>query len=114
MKNLKQLQIHFILILGLRVCEEKYKFSFQNPDLPIDERVDDIIRPADAPIRNLAAFKRIHLKAGESKVVDLNIRKEAFQTFDTDFNLVNIPGEFMISKGSSSAKDRLKGGIEVK
>lgn len=71
-------------------------------------------RPADAPIKNLAAFRRIHLKAGESKTVDLEIRKEAFQTFDSDFNLVNLPGEFEISIGNSSVKDNLKGGIAIK
>ncbi len=65
-------------------------------------------RPADAPIKNLAAFKRIHLKAGESKTVDLKVRKEAFQTFDKDFNLVNLPGEFVISVGNSSAADNLQ------
>jgi beta-glucosidase len=71
-------------------------------------------RPADAPIKNLAAFQRIHLKAGESKTVELNIRKEAFQTFDADFNLVNVAGEFAISVGNSSAKDDLRKGLVVR
>ncbi|WP_339815402.1 glycoside hydrolase family 3 C-terminal domain-containing protein [uncultured Imperialibacter sp.] len=71
-------------------------------------------RPADAPIKNLAAFRRIHLKTGESKTVELTIRKEAFQTFDAEFNLVSVPGEFAISVGNSSAKDDLRTGLVVR
>jgi beta-glucosidase len=71
-------------------------------------------RPADAPIKNLAAFQRIHLKAGESKTVELKIRKEAFQTFDEEFNLVNVAGEFAISVGNSSAGDKLKGDLAIR
>lgn len=70
-------------------------------------------RPADGPIKNLAAFKRIHLKAGESKSIDLTIRKEALQTFDADFNYISQPGQFAISVGSASDKDDLKGELTV-
>jgi beta-glucosidase len=114
-------------------------FEFTNPELPKDIKAGDGVkvkvavkntgkadgdevvqlyvtnknRSADSPIKNLAAFQRIHLKAGESKNVELTISKEAFQTFDSNFNYVNVPGEFEISVGSSSASDNLKSGISV-
>ncbi|MFD2033885.1 glycoside hydrolase family 3 C-terminal domain-containing protein [Belliella marina] len=75
--------------------------------------VKDKNRKTDSPIKNLAAYKRIHLKAGESINLDMKIDKEAFQTFDETFNYVNLPGEFEISVGSSSANDKLKIGISI-
>ncbi|HZY82160.1 MAG TPA: glycoside hydrolase family 3 C-terminal domain-containing protein [Cyclobacteriaceae bacterium] len=36
----------------------------------------------NGPIRSLAGFKRINLKAGESKTLQLELRRDAFATFD--------------------------------
>jgi beta-glucosidase len=53
----------------------------------------------DSPLRSLAAFKRIHLKAGEEKVVELVLRPDSFVSYDETGKKVFIANDYKVSVG---------------
>lgn len=54
------------------------------------------------PLRELKAFRRIHLQAGESKTVTFTIDPEMLSMYDPNMNKIVEPGEFRIMIGASS------------
>ncbi|BDD10156.1 beta-glucosidase [Fulvitalea axinellae] len=56
------------------------------------------------PVKELAAFKRVSLKAGESKKVEMSIVPERFEMLDLDMKKVIEPGEFDIVLGLDNIK----------
>lgn len=56
----------------------------------------------------LKGFSRVHLKAGETQVVDFTIRPEILSILDENLNEVVEPGDFRILIGSSSKDIRLR------
>ncbi len=74
------------------------------------------------PIRSLAGFKRVHLKKGETKKVEIMIKADHFSILDKDFQRVIEPGAFEISIGSGQpvgdtpfvkASTNIKGGVRL-
>ncbi len=53
----------------------------------------------DAPIRSLVGFKRIHLKANETKTVDFTITPKLYAQLDEDGNKIYPEGKMSISIG---------------
>lgn len=53
-------------------------------------------------VKELKAFKRITVKAGETQNVSFNLGPEAFQMWDINMKRVVEPGEFDIMVGNSS------------
>jgi len=51
------------------------------------------------PIRSLEGFKRIHLKAGETKTVSFTLQPEQMQTFAENNCFVTPKGEMLVSVG---------------
>ena len=51
------------------------------------------------PIRSLEGFKRIHLKAGETKNVHFTVLPEQMQTLDENNRFVTPNGEMLVSVG---------------
>ena len=71
--------------------------------------------PVVRPQRQLVAFQRIALKAGESKVVTLTYQPDTFATWDESVHRFTLfPGEEKIEVGASSEDIRLSGTITVK
>lgn len=69
--------------------------------------INDIISSVTTPVKKLAAFKRIHLKTGESKKVTFSIPNSCFQLLDINRNQIVEPGEFEIIIGDDIIKDRV-------
>ncbi|MCH4148092.1 MAG: beta-glucosidase BglX [Prevotella sp.] len=67
-------------------------------ELYIHDKVASIARP----VKELKGFQRVHLNAGESKVVSFEITPEHLQFYDLGLKAVVEPGEFEIMIGSSS------------
>ncbi len=66
------------------------------------------------PEKELKAFQKVFLKAGESKIITLVLRKDAFQYYnDKQSKWVMEPGKFDILVGSSSADIRSKQNITL-
>ncbi len=70
-----------------------------------EEVVQVYIRKAESsvplPIRSLAAIKRIFLKAGETKNIEIVFKAEQFSIIDKNYERVIEPGKYFISVGGS-------------
>ncbi len=78
--------------------------------------IRDVKSTLPMPIKQLRGFKRIHLKAGESKTVTFNLTpKEDMSYYDVRKSDYAVePGDFEIQIGASSADIRLKKTVTVK
>lgn len=77
-----------------------------------DEVVQVYVRnidDAEAPLKSLAAFKRINVKAGSIADVTLNIPATAFESFDSKTGKMQAkPGRYEILYGGSSDNETLR------
>ena len=58
------------------------------------------------PNKQLSAFRRVHIRAGESESVKFTLRASDFALYDKNMRYVVEPGDFRIAIGSSSADIR--------
>jgi beta-glucosidase len=73
----------------------------------------DLVGSIVRPVIELKDFKKIMLKAGESKTITFTIDKEKLSFFNQQLEWVAEPGEFDIMIGASSADIRLKDRFEL-
>ncbi len=65
------------------------------------------------PIIEIKGFKRIHLKRGQSKIVEFELKSELFTMLDKNLNPVVEPGNFRILIGASSNDIRLRATLTI-
>ncbi|MDB9721111.1 glycoside hydrolase family 3 C-terminal domain-containing protein [Winogradskyella sp.] len=86
-----------------------------NSDVDGEEVVQMYIRDNRSsytrPVKELKGYKRVFVKAGETKTVEIPISAESLAMYDKDFNFVVEPGEFTIMTGNSSENKALKEAI---
>ncbi|HMK31179.1 MAG TPA: glycoside hydrolase family 3 N-terminal domain-containing protein [Terriglobales bacterium] len=70
--------------------------------------IRDVVSSVTRPVKELKAFRKIHLRAGESQTVALEITPESLAFYNLDMKYVVEPGEFEIMVGSSSRDEDLK------
>ena len=70
--------------------------------------VRDDISSFTRPVKELKGYKRIFVKAGDTKTVTLSINAESLAMYDKDYDFVIEPGTFTIMTGNSSADRDLK------
>lgn len=70
--------------------------------------VRDDVSSYTRPVKELKAYKRVVLKAGETKTVNLDITAESLAMYDADYNFVVEAGTFTIMTGNSSEDKALK------
>jgi beta-glucosidase len=75
--------------------------------------IRDKISSVTRPIKELKGFKKVNLKPGEKKKVNLTLYADDLKFYDVGMNHVLEPGEFEIMIGSSSTDIRLKKSITV-
>lgn len=76
--------------------------------------IRDEIASVARPLMELKAFKRVHLKNGESMDIEFQITSSMLQMFDKDMNLTIEPGAFRVMIGASSKDIRLRTIIHYK
>jgi beta-glucosidase len=64
----------------------------------------DVVSSVTRPVQELKGFKRIHLRPGESKHVELPIGPDELALFDANMARVVEPGRFEVMMGGSSDK----------
>lgn len=64
--------------------------------------IRDITASVTRPVKELKSFKKISLKAGESREVTFNIDREDLKFYDIDMNWTAEPGEFKVFIGTNS------------
>ncbi len=70
--------------------------------------IRDDVSSVAKPVKELAAFQRVHLAAGEKKDISIPITNSMLRTLDEKMNWVIEPGTFRIMIGSSSKDIRLR------
>ena len=63
----------------------------------------------EGPLKSLRAYSRVTLKAGESRVVDIDFPRQRFEGWDAKTNTIHVvPGRYELMVGASSADKDLK------
>lgn len=76
--------------------------------------VADIHSTAFRPVKELKGFKKVFLKAGEEKTVELELSKRAFAYYNVNIHDWHVEsGDFIISVGASSRDIRLEARLRV-
>ena len=75
--------------------------------------INDIIASVTRPVKELKAFQRIHLKAGEKKTVSLKITAEQLAFYNKDMERKVEAGKFKVMAGNSSENILLEGEFEI-
>ena len=70
--------------------------------------IRDKVSSFTRPVKELKAYKRVSLKAGETKTVELTLTGESLAFYDKDYNFVIEEGDFTIMTGNSSHKKALQ------
>jgi beta-glucosidase len=65
------------------------------------------------PILALSGFKRVFLKAGETKKVELVLKSDRFAAIDNDYNRVIEPGKYIIYAGGQQPGKNVPKGQQV-
>jgi beta-glucosidase len=73
----------------------------------------DLVASLSRPVEELKDFKKIDLKAGESKTIHFTIDKEKLSFYNHDLKWVAEPGKFNLMIGASSRDIRLKDSFEL-
>lgn len=76
--------------------------------------VRDVVSTVSTPVQQLKGFKKINLKPGESKVVEIALPMKELALWNARMEEVVEPGEFEIQVGAASDDIRLKDVITVK
>ena len=77
--------------------------------------INDVYSSVTTPVKELKAFRRVNLKAGEKKSVSLEVPYERLALVDQNLETVVEPGEFEVMVGSSSRdQDLLKDNFRVR
>lgn len=65
--------------------------------------LNDVISSIATPVKELCAFKRVHLKAGETKKLSFSIENKHLSFLDADMKRIVEPGEFELFMGVKGA-----------
>jgi beta-glucosidase len=74
--------------------------------------IRDLVGTVTRPVRQLKAFKRVHLRPGERKSVTFELRAEDLAFYDSSMKLVTQPGEFHVWIAPNSGSG-LRGELEL-
>ena len=76
--------------------------------------INDVLASVTRPVKELKAFERIYLKAGEKKTVTFRLPVDYLAFYDKKMKRKVEPGVFKVMIGNSSADIRLEGEFEVR
>jgi len=107
--------------LKIKEAGENIKISFKvknNGELDGDEVSQLYIKMPDmnfpVPIKQLKGFKRIPIKAGQTELVEINVKKENLRYWDEKKSMFITPnGKYVFMIGSSSMNIRLNGSLTL-
>lgn len=104
----------------LRYADGKVSVNVRNTGTRDGEEVVEVyvrrVADADGPIKSLRGFKRIALKAGESRTVRIDFPRERFEGWDPSTNTMRVvPGRYQLMVGGSSrSEDLIKTYLNIK
>jgi beta-glucosidase len=75
--------------------------------------IRDIVSSVTRPVKELKGFKKVNLKAGQTKKVDFRTATEILKFYNQEMKYVVEPGKFQIMIGASSEDIRLSETLKV-
>ena len=75
--------------------------------------VTDPVASTVRPRKQLCAFERVFLRAGESRLLTFELGPDAFSLYNPEMQRVVEPGEFIIAAGPSSAETPLTASVTL-
>lgn len=82
-------------------CEVKNTGSREGSEV-VQLYIQDVVGSITRPVRELKAFDKVKLQAGESKTVSFTISKKDLSFYNQDLAFVAEPGEFKVYVGGNS------------
>ena len=87
--------------------------GYMDGDEVVQLYIDDVESTVVTPLKLLKGFRRIHLKAGESKEVTFQLDWDSFKLMNIRYDWVVEPGKFRILIGAASNDIRLEGEVTI-
>jgi beta-glucosidase len=107
----KQARIGDTLMMSVKVKNTGNYDGDETVQLYVSEQADR----AGKPIKSLKGFKRVHIKSGETKIVNIALPVCRLQTYDEITNGLSVkPGAYEIMCGASSDDIRLTQELVIK
>jgi len=73
----------------------------------------DVVRSITPPMRELKGFKKVFLKTGETRTVEITLKSEDLKFYNSNLEFVAEPGQFEVYAGTNS-NATLKGVFDLK
>ncbi|MGD1118724.1 MAG: glycoside hydrolase family 3 N-terminal domain-containing protein [Dehalococcoidales bacterium] len=83
-------------------------------DVVVQLYVNDVLASVTRPVKELKAFERLYLEAGEQKTVTFRLPADCLAFYNKKMERKVEPGVFKVMLGNSSADIRLEGEFEVR
>ncbi len=93
-------------------CKIKNTGNFEGDEV-VQLYIRDELASVARPVMELKGFQRVHLKAGESKIISFKIMPEMLSMLDVQLKKIVEPGDFRIIIGGSSRDIKLKETLTV-
>ena len=91
----------------MTVCVDVTNTGEVDGDEVVQVYVRDLVASTARPRKQLCAFRRVHVKAGETVTVTLPLQRSAFEVVNPAMQRVLEPGDFELQVGASSEDIRL-------
>jgi beta-glucosidase len=99
---------------GVRVSVTVTNTGKRASDEVVQLYLHDVVASVVRPIKELKGFRRIHLRVGESRRVELSLGPEELSLWDKQMKRVVEPGVFEVMVGASSSDIRQQAKLEVR
>ncbi|MBS1681699.1 MAG: beta-glucosidase BglX [Bacteroidetes bacterium] len=87
---------------SLNVSVEVTNESQRDGDEVVQLYIRDVVASITCPVKELKAFRKIRIKAGETRVVDFKLSVTDLSFYNTELNFVAEPGTFEVFVGPNS------------
>lgn len=98
-------------VKGLTVSVEVKNTGKRDGDEVVQVYLSDNPANVPTPIKQLVGFKRVHIKAGRSKVVKFNIKRKDLAAYDRYGKPFVAPGRYTVSVGGGQPDDSASGAV---
>ena len=96
---------------GLKVSVDVKNSGKRDGDEVVQVYISNSPATVPTPIKQLVAFKRVHVKAGQTKSVTFTIKRKDLSAYDTKGNPFVAPGDYTISVGGGQPDDAASGAV---
>lgn len=100
-------------VQGLKVQVDVRNTGKRDGDEVVQMYISDNPAPVPTPLKQLAGFKRIHLKAGQTKTVKFTIKRSQLAAYDSNGRPFVTPGDYKIWVGGGQPEDSTSGAVSA-